>query len=116
MSSFSRMMSDMSRIPSGPSSRPWTDGDKHQLHLLTWTRSPDLDQECGRAHFDEGDPDGSVLHMSFHLVTQASDELMRDDENDDLCSSDGVTDVWERTLVRSEGGSQSPGPGSGPGP
>lgn len=37
--------------------------------------------------------------MRFHLLTQAADELVRNHEDDDLGSSDGLADVWDRTLV-----------------
>lgn len=41
--------------------------------------------------------------MRFHLIAQFADELVRDHEDEDLRSSDGLTDVWQRTLERSEG-------------
>lgn len=37
-----------------------------------------------RIHFDEGDSDGSLSHVRLDLLTDATDELVRDDKHQDL--------------------------------
>lgn len=52
-----------------------------------------------RTHLDEGDPNGSLSHVGLDLLTDPSDELVRDDKHQDLGSSNGLCDVRYRHLV-----------------
>lgn len=52
-----------------------------------------------RIHLDEGDPNGSLSHVRFDLLTDPTDELVRDDKHQDLGSSNGLCDVRYRHLV-----------------
>lgn len=52
-----------------------------------------------RTHLDEGDPNGSLSHVRFDLLTDPTDELVWDDKHQDLGSSNGLCDVRYRHLV-----------------
>lgn len=50
------------------------------------------------SHFDERYPDGSLCDVGFYLIAQFGDELVRDHEDEDLCSFDGLCDLWNGDL------------------
>ena len=50
------------------------------------------------SYFDERYPDGSLGDVGLNLVTEFGDELVRDDEDEDLRSFDGLCDVGDGDL------------------
>lgn len=130
IASFSRMMSEMSFSPSGPSSIPWMTTIRRRGMYLVPSGLEVMDSLCSttkrpvmpwlqnnmklcdltehfptspgeqRSYFDEWYPDGSLRDVSSHLVTDAADELMRDHKHQDLCSFDGLCDIWNSHLMR----------------
>lgn len=54
------------------------------------------------SHFDERYPDGSLSDVRLHLVAEFADELVRDHEDEDLCSLHGFGDVWNGDLEKQQ--------------
>lgn len=94
----------MSRSPRGNGRL----GSRRRVNIdrsTRWPRFPLLgrDESGGEGptrgpYFDERYPDGSLRDVRLDLVTQLGDELVRDDEDEDLCSFHGLRDVWNSDL------------------
>lgn len=52
------------------------------------------------SYFNEGYADGPLSDVRFHLVTEFTDELVWDYEDEVLCSFDCFGDVWDCNLER----------------